>query len=307
MPSTEPRDRLMSRVGIAAQRLARDLGTLAAGDRLPRVQDAAAALGCGNGTVQAALELLQDAGAITLRPRGRLGTFLDAVDHRVLWELAGNRTVSVAMPLPYSRRYEGLATGLQEAFVESGVPLSLMFMRGAETRAVAVAEGRADLAVMSGLVAGDRPDLVVVRDFGAGSYVSSHGLVVARGRDPHDPGLRVAVDQSSADQVELTRRHFGDLDPARVVEASYNQLDRYFATGRIDATIWNLDEIEVHITSPIDTYPVADVVGGANTRAVIVAPAAAPPTSWVVLDALAAESVATSAAAVLSGERIPSY
>src|SRR5690606_6618946 len=124
----------------------------------------------------------------------KLGTFIDAIDHRLIWELAGGQSVSVAMPLPYSRRYEGLATGLHAAFGRAGVPLTLMFVRGSIDRARALQQERADFAVMSRFSAEAGPGVEIVHDFGPHTYVGAHGLVVVEGRDPDDPDLRVAVD-----------------------------------------------------------------------------------------------------------------
>lgn len=297
----------MSKVGIVATGIATDLAAMQVGDRMPKVQDTAARYEVGNGTVQAALSLLEDTGAVDLRARGRLGTFVAAIDHPLLWEMAGGRSVSVAMPLPYSRRYEGLATGLQRSFGDVGLPLTLMFMRGSAHRSRAAREGRADLAVMSQLAADEQSDLRVVQDYGPKSYVGDHGLVVTRGRDPKDPTLRIGVDVTSVDQVAMTQRHFGPIDAARLVEVSYNQLDRCFATGVVEATIWNLDEVDAHISTPIDTHPIRGSGGGSNTRAVVVSAAGDARTPLLVSTALASDAVTRTAAEVVRGDLIPSY
>ena len=48
--------------------------------------------------------------------------FLISLDYKVLWEAADFGTIMAVMPLPYSARYEGLATGLFKAFEEAGFP-----------------------------------------------------------------------------------------------------------------------------------------------------------------------------------------
>jgi hypothetical protein len=300
-------DALMSRAGYVAMRLAQRVLDLDEGDRIPRFDDLAQELDCGKGTVQAAFDILRESGGLTLRARGRLGTFVDHVDHTVLWQLAGRRSVSIAMPLPYSRRYEGLASGLQLSFGNAGIPLTLMFMRGAVARLRALTEERADLVLMSALAAQDDPELEIVHNYGPGSYVASHCLVVAQGHDPRSPDLRVGVDDSSLDQRRLVQRVFGDLPPARRVPLSYNQLDAAFREGRIDATVWNADEIRTHITAPIDITPVSLPADAANTQAVIVRLRHGQPVTSGVRAALTDPAVTDQADAVVDGRATPSY
>lgn len=298
---------LMTRAGIVAQGIARSLAHARVGDRMPRVQDLAAEHGVGNGTVDAALGILSDAGALRVRARGRLGTFIDELDHALLWELGGGDTVSIALPLPYSRRYEGLATALQEVFAARDLPVTLMFVRGSIQRATAVRDGRADLAIMSRFAADEQGDLVVARDFGDRTFVGAHGLVVAEGRDPADPALRVAVDPTSLDQRSLTARHFGELPPERVVEASYNQLSPLFGSGAVDATVWNVDEVEAHIASPVRVIAIPEFSQGPTTAAAAVARPDGVADAVAVADALADPTLTTIAEAVVAGDRLPSY
>lgn len=118
-------ERFLTRNAHAARQLAALLirqGAHGAGARLPRVRDVAELLGVGNGTVQSALRLLEEAGAIKTVARGHLGTFLVGSDRAALWRLSGLGAVQAAMPLPHSRRFEGLATGLRAAFEEAAHP-----------------------------------------------------------------------------------------------------------------------------------------------------------------------------------------
>ncbi|TDD73082.1 GntR family transcriptional regulator [Jiangella aurantiaca] len=298
---------LMSKAGAVAHLLAVELSAASAGDRMATVQELSERYEVGKGTVQAALALLEEAGAVEIRARGKLGTFVAAIDHGLIWEFAGGRSISIAMPLPYSRRYEGLATGIHAAFQHAGVPLTLMFVRGAADRMRALREERADFAVMSRFAALSDPELDIVRDFGPHSYVGAHGLVVAEGRAPDDPQLRVAVDPASVDQAELTAAVFPDLPPQRRVEVSYNQLNRYFADGLVDATVWNLDEIDAHISSPVTVHPVEGLEDDATTSAVIVARRDAEAVPTAVGAALGDDVVRTAADDVVAGRLIPTY
>lgn len=263
--------------------------------------------GVGNGTVEAALGILTDSGALSITAHGRLGTFIDELDHSLLWELGGWNTVLIALPLPYSRRYEGLATALQEVFAEAGIPLTLTFIRGAMPRAAAVRAGRADIAIMSRFAAEQQHGLVVTRDFGERTYVGAHGLVISHGQDIEEPGLRIAVDPASIDQVALTARRFGTLPTERIVEASYNQLSSLFATGAVDATIWNVDEIQAHFSTPVHVVEIPEFSTGATTSAVAVAKPEGPAHAVAVNSALSSPELSSIIAAVVAGDRLPNY
>lgn len=297
----------MSRVGYVTMRLAELLSAYSVGDQIPKVQTLARELDCGNGTIQAAFGVLDQANAITLKSRGHLGTFISQIDHSVLWELSGSRSVSIAMPLPYSRRYEALATGLQKSFIETELPLTLAFMRGSTQRVRALREGRVDLVLMSGMAAHAEENLEIVHDFGPQSYVAAHGLLIAKGKDPGDDKLRVGVDPESADQVRLVANYFPDLPSKQLVPLSYNQLDHSFKEGHIDATVWNLDEVNRTIKSEVDMIPIPEIDEQQNTHAVVVRPKSGLPVAVGVLQAITADTVTRCIDAVMAGDMTPTY
>ncbi|WP_314177047.1 GntR family transcriptional regulator YhfZ [Streptomyces winkii] len=256
-------ERFLTRNGMAARQLAALLLNHEADTRLPRLRDFAGELRVGNGTVQAGLQLLEEAGAVETRARGHLGTYLVHADRAILWRLAGLGTLLAAMPLPYSHRYEGLATGLRAAFEQAGAPFAITFMRGASTRVGALLDGKADLVVLSRFAA-DRltqeHPVELVADLGPGTYVGSHGLLLRRGILPTAEGLRVAVDSSSDDHRTLAARVFAGREDVEWVESSYMQLRGLFAHGRVDATVWNLDEVTDHLGPDVEVRPLDEEI-----------------------------------------------
>lgn len=305
-------DQLLTRNGRVAQSLAVELLRHEPGGRIGRMHDYARQLGVGNGTVQAALRLLGQAGAVDLHARGRLGTFVQNADRARLWQLAGLGTVLAALPLPYSRRYEGIATGLKSAFAEAEVPFGVTFMRGAQARAAALVEGRCEVALMSRLAfdtLADSQPLRVFADFGPGSYVRAHGVVLGAGRELDSGELAVAVDASSVDQQTLTDLVFERRQVRRVM-TSYMQLPALFARGEVDATVWALDEVERLLP---DTRVVGlddgalDALGGRNTVAVLVCRAGDDPALEIARDGIDWQVVSSMQRQVLAGGVIPSY
>ncbi|MEV0036773.1 GntR family transcriptional regulator YhfZ [Streptomyces sp. NPDC050804] len=307
-------ERLLTRNGLAARQLAVLLLNHEPDTRLPRVRDFAVELGVGNGTVQAALQLLENAQAIETTARGHLGTFLVRSDRSILWRLSGLGTLLAAMPLPYSRRYEGLATGLRSAFEAAGAPFAITFMRGAGARTTALLEGKVDLVVLSRFAADrliEEHPVELVADLGPATYVGAHGLLLRHGTTPGTPGLRVAVDHASEDQRMLAERAFAGRADIKWVEASYMQLRELFEHGLADATVWNLDEVQGRLGPGVDVLPLGDEVTRdlalRNSRAAIIGRTEGAKALGAVRDSLDLSVVTTLQSEVLNGERTPSY
>lgn len=72
------------------------------------------------GLTQAALKTLESSGAIRIERRGRNGSYLVEMDNKALLSHVDINNVVCAMPLPYTRLYEGLASGLKAQF--DGIP-----------------------------------------------------------------------------------------------------------------------------------------------------------------------------------------
>ena len=152
------------------------------------------------------------------------------------------------MPLPYSKRYEGLATGLYKCLNDSGVNTNLAFMRGSNHRLKALEDGRYDFAVTSRLTADyyleNNKNIEIVKVFGDFSYVNEHIIVVAKDfNGEFTNGTRVGIDTSSIDQFMLTKTYFKDLD-VQYVTLNYSQFITAIKENEIDVAIWNLDDIQ---------------------------------------------------------------
>lgn len=307
-------ERFLTRNGLAARQLAALLLHHETGARLPRLRDFAGDLKVGNGTVQTGFQLLEEAGAIETRARGHLGTFLIRADRALLWRLAGLGTLLAAMPLPYSHRYEGLATGLRSAFEQSGAPFAITFMRGASIRLAALLEGKVDVVVLSRFAAdrfvADHP-VRLLADLGPATYVGAHGLLLRRGVPLEDGGLRVAVDSSSEDLRLLANRVFAGRDDVVWREASYMQLRDLFARGEVDATIWNLDEVRDHLGPDVEVLPLGTEItrdlARRNSSAAVISRAEDTGALDAVRDSLDLSLITAVQAEVLRGERVPLY
>lgn len=239
---------MMSKNGRVTMLLAREMLSYYQGYRINTVGEYAESFAMGRGTVQAALKFLQETGAIKLESRGHLGTYIDRIDYEKLWSISDLGIIMAVMPLPYSKRYEGLATGFYKTFEKGNIPFSLAFMRGATKRIEALTLGKYNFAIVSKLAALQEIEksssIEIIYEFGEGSYVGSHVIIF---RDSNSKeiteGMRVALDPTSIDQSILTSYECEGKKVEYVI-TPYNQIIQRFKNNEIDAAIWNVDEIE---------------------------------------------------------------
>ena len=236
--------------GIAAQKIAQQLLAIREGERIPRIDDFVQELKLGRGTIQGSLNLLEETKAIRLEPRGHLGTFLVMKNNKILWQIAGNGSLVGVMPLPYSRKYEGLATGFAEVFKQSEIPFNMAYMRGAENRIKALLQKRADFAIVSRGAAESschrHPELHILKTLGKGTFVNKHGILFSdKTKKRIENGMKVGIDETSFDQKKLTLYECEELD-VQFISVHYTQMFTLLNHGKIDAAVWNLDEIHLH-------------------------------------------------------------
>lgn len=244
--------KLMQKVGLATTKLAGKFFALEQDSRIPIIGELAHECETSNGTVQTALSILQEEKAIQLLSRGQLGTYITKVDPIKLLEIAGFKTMVGVMPLPYSKKYEGLATGLCAALEDSGLNATLAFMRGSDNRLRALQENRYDYAVLSQLTAqyyiARGENIEIVHNLGKFSYVSRHVLLL-RENDPcytsdNFNGYKIGIDRTSIDQKTMTDDFFEDKK-VDYVPLIYSQIIPFLQQGKIDAAVWNLDDIDI--------------------------------------------------------------
>lgn len=239
--------KLMQKNGFIALKLARELMTVKTGDRIGTVQEYSQKYGTGRGTVQSAFKLLCSYNAIQLEPHGHLGTFVSDIDYKILWDFTGFGTIMGVMPLPYSKLYEGLATGLYKVLKKRNIPFSLAYMRGSVPRLDALVNGHYDFVITSHLAAQHAikqgTEIDIVLNFGKGTYVTQHATVFSKASyNKIEDGMRIGVDYSSIDHYLLT---LAECKNRNVIfkEMAYNQLIPKLQNGQIDAAVWNVDEI----------------------------------------------------------------
>jgi len=300
---------VLHRYGSVAEELARRLAAHRVGDRLASVGELAAEFGTGRGTVQAALKLLIDEGAVELERRGSLGSFITKLDYARLMARAGLATVIGVMPVAYSLHFIGLATGLTRAFAQAEIPLVLAQVRGGRSRIQLLRTGRCDFAVASRMAweaESGAGDLQLVFSFGPGSSVGEHVLLVREGFDGIADGMRVGVDPTSHDHMRLTLEECQGR-AVEMVEISYAQSLSLLLRGAIDATVW--DGGAPVVPPGLKILPLRRRSGptGGDTEAVLLTRGSDQALAALLRARIRPEAVVEVQRRVLSGEELPAF
>jgi len=239
---------LMKKTGQALTFLTGEMLGCYEGERLPTFSQFADKSGFSRGTLQSALAFLEQMGAVSLNKRGHMGTFLEAKNTTLLLEYGALQYIAGIMPLPYTIVYEGLATGIYNASrTHYKLPVNLAYMRGSERRIQNVLDRRYDFAITSRLAANAAIEkgypIEIIKDFGASSYLSGHSIVFHDERESViRPGMKIGVDRISLDHVRLSKLAVGDCK-VEFVDLNYSQIMKLILDGRIDAAVWNIDNV----------------------------------------------------------------
>lgn len=303
-------DVLLKKNGMATIRLAKNLLKYSIGERIPTITELSNSLGLARGTVQNAMKNLVDTEAIRVASKGHLGTYLVRKNTKQLLNFAGINYLIGTMPLPYSKRYEGLASGLISCLENHyDIPINLAYMRGASNRIAMVLQERYDFAIVSMFAAKEfirkYPLIDILISFGAESYTSSHALMF------HDPekneiedGMRVGIDNSSIDQSEMVKMACGSKK-VELVEIEYSTIIDHIISGSIDATAMSIDEVlerKVNIN-----YHKLNIDNMDNTEAVMVVNKENKELSSLLKELVDVEAVKKIQKLVMQGKITPTY
>lgn len=246
---------LLKKQGVVIQKIAQELLALKKGDTIPNVSFWQEELGVARGTVQNALNYLKDNQAVALQSKGRLGTNIEAIDYKLLQEYALTENIIGTMTLPYSIAYEGMATGLYEAFQQANIKMNLAYIRGSKERLQAIETRAFQFAVVSRFAAKQAKEngkpLDIVVDFGDYTYLSQHVLVYPKGTKKLMDGMKVGIDFSSLDHQLLTHEVVKDIKVQLVDILGYQMLP-FIIEGKLDAGVWNSDEVEAKYDKILD-------------------------------------------------------
>lgn len=291
--------------GVAQASLARYLLGEKKGNRLKTIDELATECRFSVGLIQSALKTLEKAGAVSVERRGRNGSYLVNMDNKALLAFADIGNVVCAMPLPYTRLYEGLASGLKAQF--DGIPFYYAHMRGSDVRVECLLNGVYDLAVVSRLAAQsylDNTDVCMALELGPHTYVGEHKLICRAG----NPEIkRVGLDPRSADQRIMTDIYFAG-QPVEILDVPYHECLNRIAKGEIDAVIWNVGgEADLQLLGLVAQPLNGDARYVQASEAVVLTRADDAPIQQLLRTVVNKNALLAHQQKVLLGEQEPSY
>jgi hypothetical protein len=303
-------NQLMHRLGFTIQSLSMLFFSMDPGDRFLPVAELSEQFSIARGTIQTALAYIQESGAVDLVHRGHVGTFIQQLDRSKLLALMDRNSIAGVMPLPYSKRYEGFATGLYISLQKIGFEVFLAFMRGSSNRIKGLKNKRFDFVVLSGLsaekIVSEDHSLEILCTFGEKTYVGSHILVVSDDWEKNTGKKKIGIDYTSNDQLTLTKRYFAGQD-VEYVSFIYSQLLSAVRTGKIDAAVWNSDDIGIQSNGLRYKDLELAVTDGNDTEAAVICRSDDSITKTVFKKILHKEDVVLQQQQVMHGDMLPEY
>ena len=266
---------LLGKNAIATVLVARKLLKCPIGEKIPTVSEFVVEFDLARGTVQNAIKALTESEAVRIESKGHLGSYLVKKNIKMLLRYSGIDSLLGAMPLPYSKRYEGLASGLIVAMENNyELAVNLAYMRGSKNRISMVLQNRYDFAIVSKYAAnrfianyGDK--IQIVLDFGEHSYLNRHVIMFHDdSKNSIEDGMKVGIDSTSVDQSELVKMVCAGKD-VEFVEIEYSRILDRIISKDIDATVMNEDEAkENHVN--IHMVPIEDISNDGTIAALVV-------------------------------------
>lgn len=301
---------LLTKSGLGVQQLAKYFIEVEEQERIKTVTELTKLINFSRGTIQNSIKALVDSKAIELEARGHLGTILTKKDTLKLLHFSGIKIILGVMPLPYSKRYEGLSSGILTSMEENlKLPVNMAYMSGAKKRIDLVLNGRYDFAIVSKSAAlefaKNNENIEIVKDFGEESFIQKHVFMhcMPSFKGVRD-GMKVGIDRNSLDNVKLTERACRKKN-VEFVNINYNQIVESLLSGAIDTAIWNGDELK-YLDSKIQTADLENY-DTSNTVAVIVIDKRRPEIKSVLNQFLPNKSVIDIQNKILENLMIPRY
>lgn len=237
---------LYNKKGLVTMKLARELLNYKIGDRIDTVGSYSEKFNSSRGIVQQSFLVLEHEKAIAREKRGTLGTFLNMIDYKRLWEYAGWGTLAGVSPLPYTKQHEGLATGIYCEMENGDIPFHFAYMQGAINRAKGLAENKYNFAVISKSSAlnilEENKELNILMEFEPFTFLSGYVLLFKDIKYKDKETIKVGIDPNSPDHVHLIKETFKDKN-IKLVNTLYTRMVPEIIYGNIDVTIYNKDTL----------------------------------------------------------------
>lgn len=229
----------VSKVDAMIKEIARDIFVLKIGEKIPTVQEYSTEFNMSVGTIQKAFEILVREEVFEIENKGLYGKFLLNKDIKKILRFAEINELLAVMPLPKTKRYEGIATAIKSQFQKKGIKLHFAYMQGSIIRLNMVQDNIYDFAIVSKLAYKNNSNksLKKILELGPKSYVSKHVLIYK------NEIKKIGIDENSEDQYFLTKKIIENKN-YELVDINSDSVLNLINNKVIDGAVCSYDEIE---------------------------------------------------------------
>lgn len=227
---------------LAIYEISKDILNTDIGDNIETIAFYSENLNMSLGTVQKAIQYLNDNNIIQTQKKGKLGTVLNFIDYKKILEVLKLKYLLCVMPITYSQRYKKIMNNIDEN-LKTPIPLYFSHMRGGYIRLKLIEESVYHFGVTSKLAAlkaiSSGMNLEIIQSFGPKTYVTKHVILKNRNNIIN----KIGIDIESNDHIFLTNFNFQKNENLKFIEIKYSEVIEKLLDHTIDAAIWNYDDV----------------------------------------------------------------
>ncbi len=234
----------------AAHRLAIDALALGVGAKLPTNAQYLSEHQMGAGTLQRALRVLEDRGALRTTSHGHQGRTIQAIDVGAAWQTAALSPVRLLLPPRGPIEIDQLQEFLADELTALGIPHTVHHLPGGARRLGLVLAGLHDIALTSSGVRDDdhshdpKGSATLTRRLEPGTYYARGRVVVVRraGEGNCSRLTKIAIDPDSPDHKALTLAEFPECKGIAHITMPFPQVPAAVLRREVDAGVWHVHE-----------------------------------------------------------------
>jgi hypothetical protein len=258
----EMNNQFIQKNGLAISVIARDLLTLAEGDRMKTISNYETQLSCSRWTIQTAIQFLLNKKTFRIESYGPNGSFVYDLDRQLLFGFAGWNPLLGLLPVPSSIIHHALFTGIVDAIGRAELPINFAYMAPASKRFEMLDKEQCNFILTSRLAyrinAEKFSKMTEILEIIGAKYCTAYKLYTMHNDvESIEDGMRIGVYDAAIEQKYLT-----DLlcegKNVKKVYANYQNCQIMLATGEIDVLIQRGDLSDAPIVAS-RSIPLSDL------------------------------------------------
>ena len=214
------------------------------GNKLPTNTEFRDRYQIGIGTIQRALNSLNENNSLKTQSKGHLGRIVTHLDIGTCWNVANLNPIQIAVPISGPVEIDVLNHQVTDQLNRLNIAHAVKHIGGSENRISGLIDGSYDMAIVSrGVIKSSGYDLAnhKMMLLPSGSYYSKNRLVVVHRNNYKKEGkIKVAIDKKSTDHKQLTLAEFPPSEQTEYIETDFQTIPARLLEEEIDIGIWHV-------------------------------------------------------------------